>query len=133
MDTFNEYDVLKKQGAAGFASVYLEVCVKSKSDDKIDIEVYTKLVQLDAKLAAGCKLDAKLAASKQLFWLLQISLRLDLLKVLFGFKHLAFGIMNLAFGLIIFRGFCSLPHEVNIHKARYKGTSRELSLPACFD
>ena len=89
MNTSNEYEELKEQGFAGFASRYsLDVCVKSKSDDeinlpayiaklksddKIDIQVYSKLVQLDAKLGT--------TASEQLFWLLNLSLRLDLLKV----------------------------------------------------
>ena len=88
MNTLDEYEELKKQGFAGFASKYSQECVdsksedeinlqayvvKSKSDDKIDIQVYTTLVQLDSKLGT--------TSSEQLFWLLNFSLRLDLLKV----------------------------------------------------
>ena len=73
MNTLNEYEGLKKKGHAGFASDYSQACVKSESDDKIDIQVYTKLVQLDSKLGT--------TASKQLVSLLKNTLRLDLLKV----------------------------------------------------
>ena len=85
MKTSDEYEELRKKfGFAGFASRYSQTClmfkvksradgIKSKLDDKIDIEVYTKLVQLDSNLGT--------TASEQLLWLLQCSLRLDLLKV----------------------------------------------------
>ena len=73
MNTLNQYEGLKKKGYAGFASDYSQACVKSESDDKIDIQVYTKLVQLDSKLGT--------TSSEQLFWLLNFSLRLDLFKV----------------------------------------------------
>ena len=88
VNTLDGYEELKNYACCGFASKYLQECVysksdyeidpkasifKTKSDDKIDIQVYTKLVQLDSKLGT--------TASEQLYWLLDCSLRLDLLKV----------------------------------------------------
>ena len=57
-----------------YANEYLERCNKeSKSNDKINKEVYTKLVELDTRL--GTK------ASKQLFWCLENTTRSDIIKV----------------------------------------------------
>ena len=68
----NENERLSK---GGFAKLYLTKCdEKSKSDEEIDIQVYTKLLKLDSKLGT--------TASEQLFWCLFYSLRLDLIKVL---------------------------------------------------
>ena len=78
MNTLDEYEALKRKGYVGFANNYLQDCVKSKSDDEIDIEIYTELVQLDSKLGT--------TATEQLFRLLNISVRLDLLKVSIQFK-----------------------------------------------
>ena len=59
---------------AGFAQRYLRECDRqSKSDDQIDIQVYTKLVQLDSKLGT--------TATEQLLGGVFALLRLDLLKV----------------------------------------------------
>ena len=75
----NEYETLKRLQYVGFANKYLEYGkAKSKSDDEIDITVYTKLVQIDSKLGT--------TASEQLFRLFNYSLRLDLLKVSIPFR-----------------------------------------------
>ena len=88
MNTLKEYDGLKKRGFAGFASRYLQECVESKSDNKInlhgyivksnsderiDIQVYTKLVQLDSRLGT--------TASEQLAKCLLLTSRSDIIKV----------------------------------------------------
>ena len=53
----------------------MHICDKeSKTDDKIDIQVYDKLVQLDSKLGT--------AASEQLCWCLQYTTRSDIIEVL---------------------------------------------------
>ena len=53
----------------------MEQCLeKSKSEDTIDIEVYTKLVELDTRLGK--------TAAEQLFECLFFTLRLDIIKVL---------------------------------------------------
>ena len=60
---------------AGFAQRYLRECDRqSKSDDQIDIQVYTKLVQLDSRLGT--------TASEQLAKCLQFTTRSDIIKVL---------------------------------------------------
>ena len=70
----NEYERLRKKNFVGFANVYLWRCNKeSKSNDKINKEVYTKLVELEKRL--GKK------ASKQLFWCLRYTTRSDIIKV----------------------------------------------------
>ena len=70
----DEYENLKKGGFVGFAHAYLVQCdKKSKSDDEIDIQVYTTLVQLDSNLGT--------TAAEQLSTLVTSSLRLDLVKV----------------------------------------------------
>ena len=71
-DQVNEFEPLKKTG--GFASVYLMRCYKeSKSDDEIDIQVYTQLVELDSRLGT--------TAAEQLFRCVRFTQRLDLIKV----------------------------------------------------
>jgi len=60
-DKVNEYKHLRKNDWVGFAHVYLWRCNKeSKSDDQIDKEIYTKLVELDTRLGT--------TATEQLFW-----------------------------------------------------------------
>ena len=73
-DQMNEYENLRKLNYVGFAHFYLKQCSeKSKSNDEIDIEVFTQLVALDAKLGT--------TASKQLYWCVYYTLRLDIIKV----------------------------------------------------
>ena len=70
----NEYETLKKGNFVGFAHVYLKRCDKeSKTGDKIDAEVYARLVQLDTKLGTG--------NSEQLFQCLFYTTRWDIIKV----------------------------------------------------
>ena len=72
MNTLNEYEELKKKRFVGFAAKYLNK-VKSKLHDEIDIQVYTKLVQLDSRLGT--------TASEQLRWCLEFTSRSDIIKV----------------------------------------------------
>ena len=70
----NEYESLRKEGFIGFAQLYLRRCNKeSMKDDGIDIQVYTKLVELDSKLGT--------TASEQLARCLQFTTRSDVIKV----------------------------------------------------
>ena len=71
----NVYEELRKTGKVGFAKTYLQQCYKeSKPNDEIDIQVYTKLVDLDAKLGT--------TASEQLQWCLDYTpTRSDIIKV----------------------------------------------------
>ena len=70
----NEYEQIRWMGFTGFAQLYLHTCHdSSKSDDKMDIDIYTKLVQLDSKLGTS--------ATEQLFWCVFYTLRMDLIKV----------------------------------------------------
>ena len=47
----NEYESLRRDSLVGFSQIYLKQCNKeSKSDGKIDKEVYNKLVELDTRL-----------------------------------------------------------------------------------
>ena len=58
----------------GFAHLYLQRCqFESKPVDEIDIQAYSKLVELDARLGTS--------ASKQLYWCLVLALRSDFIKV----------------------------------------------------
>ena len=58
----------------GFAHFYLQRCKeKLQSDDEIDIQVYTRLVKLDARLGT--------TAAEQLLFCIRYSLRLELIKV----------------------------------------------------
>lgn len=66
----NEYELVRYNDYVGFANIYLK---KSKSDDKIDINIYSELVQLDSKLGT--------TATEQLEACVYHSLRLDLIKV----------------------------------------------------
>ena len=70
----NEYDLLRNENWVGFANVYMGRCDKdSKTENIADIEVYSKLVQLDSRLGT--------TATEQLFRFLWYTLRLDILKV----------------------------------------------------
>ena len=70
----NEYESLRKLGWAGFAHLYLMRFRKeSKTDDEIDIQVYTKLVELDSRLGT--------TASEQLDWCIEYTTRSDIIKV----------------------------------------------------
>ena len=74
----DEYENLKKGGAVGFAHKYLHQCdKKSKTGDEIDIQVYTKLVQLDSRLGT--------TASEQLTCCLYFTTRSDIIEVYFFF------------------------------------------------
>lgn len=58
----------------GFAHFYLQRCKeKLQSDDEIDIQVYTQLVKLDARLGT--------TAAEQLLFCIRYSLRWELIKV----------------------------------------------------
>jgi len=70
----NEYERLREANYVGFANVYLWRCnKKSKSNDEIDKEVYSKLVELDKRLGT--------TASEQLFECLWHTSRSDIIKV----------------------------------------------------
>ena len=56
--------------------------MESKTEDKIDIQVYTKLVKLDSKIGT--------TASKQLFWCLRFTTRSDIIEVLIFVLNLHF-------------------------------------------
>ena len=72
MEQVNE--LVTRSGFVGFANEYLERSYrKSKSNDKINKDVYTKLVELDERL--GTK------ASKQLYECLKNTTRSDIIKV----------------------------------------------------
>ena len=78
-DKVTEYEDLRKKGLAGFAKLYLWRCNKeSKSDDEIDKEVYSKLVELDTRLGT--------TASEQLFGCVFYTLNLDIIKVWFQLR-----------------------------------------------
>ena len=73
-DQVNEYERLRKTGWVGFAALYLNQCNKeAKSNDEIDKEVYSKLVELDTRLGT--------TASEQLYWCLLNTTRSDIIKV----------------------------------------------------
>ena len=71
----NEYESLRKEGLVGFAELYLRRCNKESKtwDDEIDIQVYTKFVELDSKLGT--------TASEQLRWCIEFTTRSDIIKV----------------------------------------------------
>ena len=70
----NEYQNLRKKNWVGFAEKFLNRCNKeSKSDDEIDREIYSKLVELDIRLGT--------TASEQLYKCLYRTTRLDIIKV----------------------------------------------------
>ena len=72
----NEYEFLRKGNCVGFAHVYLAKC--DYSNDVIDKEVYTKLVELDTRLGT--------TASEQLYGCLYFTLNLDIIKVWFQLR-----------------------------------------------
>ena len=75
----NEYETIRKTNLVGFANLYLLRCNKeSKSDDEIDKEVYSKLVELDTRLGT--------TASEQLFGCVFYTLNLDIIKVWFQLR-----------------------------------------------
>jgi len=70
-----EYEKLREDNYVGFAQVYLKRCDRESQTENIaDVQLYTKLVELDTRLGT--------TATKQLFWCLKYSLRLDLIKVI---------------------------------------------------
>ena len=70
----NEYESLRRDSLVGFAQIYLKQCNKeSKSDGKIDKEVYNKLVELDTRLGT--------TAFDQFYHLLHHTNRLDIIEV----------------------------------------------------
>ena len=70
----NEYESLRKKKWVGFAQVYLWRCnEESKSNDEIDKEIFSKLVELDTRLGT--------TAGEQLFGCVDHTLNLDIIKV----------------------------------------------------
>ena len=69
----NEYEDLKKAGAIGFAHVYLRQCKESKTENELDIQILTKLVDLDSKIGT--------TASEQLTCYLKYTSRSDIIQV----------------------------------------------------
>ena len=70
----SKYRLLYHDEYVGFADAYLRLCEeKLKSDNEIDVQAYSKLVELDSKL--GTK------AAEQLFMCVFYSPRLNLVKV----------------------------------------------------
>ena len=73
-DQVNDFEVLRKEGASGFAALYLERCdEETKEADEIDIELYARLVELDAKVETS--------SSEQLFECLLFTSRWEIIKV----------------------------------------------------
>ena len=69
-----------RENSTGFATHYLGVCKQSKSEDKIDVQIYTKLLEVDSRLG--------ISAAEQLFACLRRTTRWDIIKVLFeDFKY----------------------------------------------
>ena len=65
---------MRKKGFVGYAHYYLQQYDKeSKQDNKIDIQVYTKLVELDSKFGT--------TASEQLRFCLEFTIRSDIIQV----------------------------------------------------
>ena len=75
IEQVNELDeIVREHGFVGYADIYLwRFNQESKSDDKIDFEIFAQLAELDSRL--GTK------ASKQLFHILNQTTRLDIIKV----------------------------------------------------
>ena len=74
-EQIEEYERLRNLTWVGFAHVYLFRCNKVlKSNNEIDIELYTKLAQLDEKLGT--------TASEQLLECLRYTTRADIIKVI---------------------------------------------------
>ena len=73
-EQIDDYECLRNLTWVGFAHVYLFRCKNVfKTNDEIDIEVFTKLAQLDAKLGT--------TASEQLLECLRNTTRSDIIKV----------------------------------------------------
>ena len=74
MEQVNEHEECRKKGFVGYAEMYLHQCSKElKSDDEIDIKIYTQLVELDSKLGTS--------APEQLLQILFHTTRFDIIKV----------------------------------------------------
>ena len=74
VDQYGIYEQMRKGGWVGFAHLYLWRCKEeSESEEKIDSQVYNKLVELDTRLGT--------TVTEQLFESLFYSLSLDLIKV----------------------------------------------------
>ena len=74
LDQVNEYESLRKDDWVGFADVYLVKCYEeSDADNKVDIPLYTKLVELDSKLGTN--------ASEQLRSCINITTEWNFIKV----------------------------------------------------
>ena len=74
LDQVDEYEYLRRKDFAGFAEFFLQgLSQKSQSDDEIDTEVYTKLIELDTRLGT--------TAAEQLFACVGNTMRLDIIKV----------------------------------------------------
>ena len=85
--------MLKKLDAVGFAQIYLHQFNKgSNPEEEIDIEVYTKLVQLDSKLGT--------TASEQLYRSIYYTTRSDIIQVLIIAQ-------NSRFKIILVYRFCA--------------------------
>ena len=70
----NEFEHYENIRAFGFATIYLNRCYEeSKTDEEKDVNVYTKLLELDARLGT--------TASEQLFWCVGCTQRFDFIKV----------------------------------------------------
>ena len=78
----NEFDEFKnKNGFIGYANVYLWRCnEESKSHDEIDIDVFTRLAELDSKLGT--------TAPAQLFQILFHTTQIDIIKVCVHYRCL---------------------------------------------
>ena len=72
LDEVNENECVKKANYDGWGDFYYQRYKKSKPEDEIDKEVYTKLVKLDTKLGTR--------ASDQLYWCLSLTARSDIIK-----------------------------------------------------
>ena len=77
LDEVNENDSVKKAKYDGFGHVYYRRYKKSKPEDDIDEEVYSKIVELDTRLGTP--------PSKQLFMCV-FTLDLEIIKVCFQLK-----------------------------------------------
>ena len=76
LDQVDEYEDLRKRNFAGFAEFFLgrfSFLKNSQSNDELDIELYTKLVELDTRLGT--------TAAEQLFACVGNTMRLDIIKV----------------------------------------------------
>ena len=77
MDEVNENKCVKKAKYVGFGHFYYQRYKKSKPEDDIDEEVYSKIVELDTRLGTS--------PSEQLFMCV-FTLDLEMMKVCFQLK-----------------------------------------------